>query len=496
MKAGRVVMIVIGAVLALIGFGLLAGATAGLVAYGTQRTDGYFQTGEVRLTSTTYAITSNHVDLESTPGGMDWIVERGALGTVRLRIDPGREGTPIFAGIGPTTDVATYLGGVNHDVIRDFELSPDRILYRRVSGNATPAPPGDQQFWVAKVTAEQPADLTWKVESGSWTVVLMNADASRGVDLDARLGIKLDWLLPALIALLIGGLVLLGGGAALVIVGSRGASRPPEQLPAAVPARPAWPAPATPLAGPTEAATVVAPPAELYPLRLTGHLDRDLSRGLWLVKWLLAIPHYILLVFLWIAFTVVAVIAFFAILFTGRYPRGLFDFNVGVLRWSWRVGYYSFSALGTDRYPPFSLQPADYPADLTVQYPEHLSRGLVLVKWWLLAIPHYALIAIFGGGWWLGWWEPSNSRWAGEAPGLISLLVLFAAVALMFSGRYPRSIFDLVMGLNRWVYRVIAYATLMTDRYPPFRLDQGGDDIPTSAERPDVGSGERPGLSS
>ena len=218
--------------------------------------------------------------------------------------------------------------------------------------------------------------------------------------------------------------------------------------------------------------------AEPYPLRLSGRVDPDLSRGLWLVKWLLAIPHYIVLVFLWIAFAVVTIIAFFAILFTGRYPRGLFDFNVGVLRWSWRVGFYSFSVLGTDRYPPFSLQPsADYPAELTVAYPERLSHGLVLVKWWLLAIPHYLVIGLFGSGWWIGWWEPSDGQWGDQAaPGLIGLLVLFAGVALLFRGRYPRSIFDLVMGLNRWVYRVIAYTALMTDDYPPFRLDQGGND--------------------
>ncbi len=218
-----------------------------------------------------------------------------------------------------------------------------------------------------------------------------------------------------------------------------------------------------------------APPdgASAYPVHLRGDLDEPLSRWLWLVKWLLAIPHYIVLLFLWIAFWLVTVVAGFAILFTGRYPRPLFDFTVGVMRWSWRVQFYTYAALGTDRYPPFTLRPTGYPAELEVEYPENLSRGLVLVKWWLLAIPHYLVIAaLYGGGVTLGDTAAENGNGTTVIP-LIGILVLIAAIALLFTARYPRGLFDFIMGVNRWFYRVLAYAALMRDEYPPFRLDQG-----------------------
>src|SRR5262245_40440239 len=211
-----------------------------------------------------------------------------------------------------------------------------------------------------------------------------------------------------------------------------------------------------------------------YPLRLEGTLDPNLGRWLWLVKWLLAIPHFVVLFFLWAAFVVMSVVAFFAILFTERYPRSIFDFNVGVLRWTWRVAFYSYGALGTDRYPPFTLDDvADYPARLEVDYPERLSRGLVLVKWWLLAIPQYIIVTMFlGGASGFLWW--TDKFWG---PGLIFVVVLIAAVGLLFTGGYARGLFDFTLGLERWVFRVAAYAGLMTDRYPPFRLDQGGADV-------------------
>ncbi len=226
-----------------------------------------------------------------------------------------------------------------------------------------------------------------------------------------------------------------------------------------------------------------------YPVRIDASEDPSVSRGLWLVKWLLLIPHYVVLFFLWVAFCVVTVIAFLAILFTARYPRSLFDFNVGVMRWSWRVNYYGYSALGTDRYPPFTLDDVpDYPAHLDVAYPERLSRGLIFVKW-LLAVPHYLVLAIFiGGGLWLGMRaDEGDSAWDnGTTAGisLVGLLVFIAAIVLLFTGHYPKAIYDFVLGMDRWAARVGPYVALMTDRYPPFRLDPGGPDPGSQPARP------------
>jgi hypothetical protein len=196
-----------------------------------------------------------------------------------------------------------------------------------------------------------------------------------------------------------------------------------------------------------------------YPVQIRGALDERINPWLFLIKWLLVIPHIVVLIFLGIALGFSWFFSLVSIVFTGHYPESLFKFNVGVLRWFWRVGFYSYQALGTDKYPPFSLEPdPGYPADLTVQYPTSLQKGRTFLQWWLLAIPHYLIVVVFQGG--LGY----------HYGGLQGLLLLIAAVARLFTGSYPPDLYGFIMGINHWVYRVAGYALLFTNEYPPFRL--------------------------
>lgn len=218
-----------------------------------------------------------------------------------------------------------------------------------------------------------------------------------------------------------------------------------------------------------------------YPAHLTGELAPRLSRWLWLVKMFLAIPHFVVLAALGVAFLATTVFAGFAILFTGRYPRTLFDFNVGVMRWNWRVGFYVYAALGTDRYPPFTLARTDYPADFDVDYPERLSRGLVLIKSWLLALPHLIIGILVVADIVLYPWSANGQAATAAQPAsgysVLNLLVVVAGFFLLVTGTYPRPLFDFLLGVNRWLYRVVTYAAFMTDEYPPFRLDMGAKEV-------------------
>lgn len=525
MKPGRIVMLVLGTLSALVGLGLLAGAFGVGWLNFQQRDEGYFTTQTHRFEVSSYAITSAGLDI-MVGGRLPDVIPSDSAGSVLLRGAAATPGKEIFLGVAPQQDAARYLDGVKRSEIRDLELRPFRVDYSEVPGTRTPAAPAAQGFWAASAEGTGTQELRWDVRPGSWTFVVMNADASTPVAADLQAGVRSELLWPLFLWLLISGIVLLVIGVPLIVAGAAGLGRhgPPPHYPAAGPPGPGTHAPfataaapgapgsaGTPGAGVTGSGTpgapggpgvpgagppgtgaggvppgAAVPPAAVglfgnvpYPARLSGHLDPALSRWMWLVKWFLAIPHLIVLFFLWFALIITTIVAWFAILFTARYPRSLFNFNVGVLRWSWRVSFYAFSAIGTDRYPPFTLARTDYPADFDVDYPDHLSRGLVLVKSWLLAIPHLLIVAVLAGN--SRVWVASDDDMAGAAArypagnsiALISLLAFIAGVILLFTGRYLWSLFDLLLGLNRWVYRVAAYVALMRDEYPPFRLDMG-----------------------
>lgn len=455
----RPVPLVIGVLLALVGLPLLLGGVGLGWAMATQRDDdGFFTTPTEQLDTDTVGLSSEVVDLGEA-GPDDWWADRD-LATVRLRARSTGTAS-VFIGIAPSTAVAGYLGRASYDEISDLRTDPfDYSLTRRGTGGDLRTAPTDQTFWTAQASGAGTQSLTWDLEPGSYTAVIMNLDGSPGVAVDLSAGGRLDLLAPLAWGLgLLGGAVILGG-ALLVGYGAL----PPTT------------------AGPRQAAPGRPPHAGHpdTPVTLLGAQDQRLNRGLWLVKWLLAIPHFVVLVLLWLIFVVLTVVAFFAILFSGRYPRRIFDTNVGILRWSWRVQFYATAAIGTDRYPPFSLSRTDYPADLDIAYPGRLSRGLVLVKWWLLALPQLIVLGVLTGSWQFG--DADGLQVA--AGGLIGALTLAAGLLLLFTGRYPASLFDLLVGLNRWVYRVIAYVALMTDTYPPFRLDQGPADPGTIAPMP------------
>ncbi len=470
MRPARIIALVVGCLLVVPGFAMMLGGAATGLAYGFGRDrDGYVSARIDQIESPTVAVTAEDLGFATDPGTPDWLLDRLDL-DVRLRVTPTASETEVFVGIAAESDVDTYLAGVAHDEVTDID--GDRPVYRTRTGGATVEAPTTRDFWVVSDSGPGTQEVRWEASEGRWAVVVMNAEGTPGVAADVEAGAKSGLVLPLAFSVLGLGAALTAASVALIVTGARGASQPAVARPA----------------GETPEAMAEEAPAEWHPVTLTATPDPQLSRWLWLVKWFLAIPHFVVLAFLWVAFVVLTMVAGFAIFFTGRYPRALFDFNVGVLRWTWRVSFYATTGgIGTDRYPPFSLhaEPGD-PAQIDIAYPERLSRGLVLIKWWLLAIPHYLILGLLLGS--IGWIRIGDGPFSIDATGgggLLGVLVLVAGVLLLFSGTYPPALFDLIVGFNRWIYRVIAYAALMTDDYPPFRLDQGGAEPPAIA---------RPGL--
>ena len=463
---GAVAALVLGILLAGAGFLALLGGAAATAFLARQGPDGYLGTPAREFSAASHALRTPAIRLgtESLPF---------SPGTLRLAAESTAPGGEVFIGVGPAGEVEGYLRGIHATVVTGVETSPFRYRSVDVPGSGTPAAPAEQGFWIASASGQGLQQVDVDLRTGEWVAVLMNPGAEPRVSANLQVAVRSDLFGAVAPVLWIAGAVAALVGSALVVLGAVALGRRMESA-------------GTPRAGETNA-------LRAYPARLTGRMDPRPSRWLWLLKWLLVIPHAAILFFLWFALSITTIVSGFAVLFTGRYPRPLFNFAVGVLRWNWRVSFYSYSALGTDTYPPFGLGPtsghgaegsttnaagtAAFPADFEVDYPQRLSRGLVLVKWWLLALPHLVIVAVFAGGAW------ASSTGSGPSAGwnvagfsLLGILVLVAALALLFTGRYPRSLFDLVMGINRWIYRVLTYVLLLRDDYPPFRLDQGPED--------------------
>jgi hypothetical protein len=231
MSAGRVILIILGSIGVLFGLALLAGGGFLLWADRTQREDGYLTTPTERFATPAYALTRTRLEVDT--GGAGWVLNDSWFGKIRIRGESDG-GKTLFMGIGPEAAVAKYLGPVAHANVEDIDFDPFRATYLSVSGGAPQAPPTEQHFWAASASGVGTQTLTWKVREGDWSVVLMNADGSRGVAADVDLGAKLSFLLWVATGLLIGGVLVAGGSTALIVLAAR--TRRPQPSPPVPPA--------------------------------------------------------------------------------------------------------------------------------------------------------------------------------------------------------------------------------------------------------------------
>ena len=255
MSAGRVILIVLGGIGVLFGLALLAGGGFLLWADRTQRDDGYLTTPTERFATPSYALTRSRLEVDTNGAG--WVLNESWFGKIRIRGESSDDKN-LFIGIGPEAEVSRYLGDVAHANVQDLDFDPFRATYLSVSGGAPEGPPTDQTFWAASASGVGTQTLSWKVREGDWSVVLMNADGSRGVAADIDLGAKLSFLLWVAIGVLIGGVLVTAGSAALIVLAARKPRPPPAPPEAATESR----APGhAPLSEPPDKSAEEPPPA-------------------------------------------------------------------------------------------------------------------------------------------------------------------------------------------------------------------------------------------
>jgi hypothetical protein len=206
----------------LLSLGLLA--AGGLLLWGDSQKDdqGYLSTRTERFATNTYALTTDNLDVDLD--GADWIIDRDRFGKVRLTVDPNSS-KPVFVGVARTGDVTRYLSGTGHELVDDVDFSPFTADYRRLDGDRKPAAPAAQDFWETSAHGSGRQTLTWEVADGDWSIVVMNEDASRQVDVGVKAGAELGFLNGAGWGALISGLVVLSLAALLVILGIRQPAR-------------------------------------------------------------------------------------------------------------------------------------------------------------------------------------------------------------------------------------------------------------------------------
>lgn len=435
MSAGRIVLLVLGILLALTSFSFLTGGALILWADAALTDeDGFITTSPRNLQRDSHAIVTEPVEIGR---GFMWFWDR-ARADIRITGTQNLPDPDLFIGIATQRDLDAYLQDVQHDEIVDLR-EPE---FRRVPGQVQPAPPDEEDFWTVSAQGPDTETLDWQLEPGTYRTVFMNADASPELDIDVTLGVMVPWLFGLGVGLLVAAVFLLLAGTVLIIFAVRGSRRPSPN-------------------------GDEAPPHDRYPVSLlVDYPERNLNRLTTFFRPIVALPILFILAFLlgpglewgsgwgpWrfqasilVGFVIIPTAVM--IVFRQKYTRWWYDWNVNLAGLVARVSTYL--ALLRDEYPSTDEKQAVH---IDLPYPDvkaDLNRWLPLIKWFL-AIPHYIVL------WFLGV--------------AVFIIIIIAWFAILFTGRYPRDFFDFVAGVFRWSLRVAAYAFLLTtDRYPPFSL--------------------------
>jgi hypothetical protein len=220
MTGGRIALLVAGILVGILALAVLAAGAAVLAFNHTERDSaGFFATASEPYAAEGYAIVSEDLDIGTD--GPDWLFEEGRLATIRIRGSSREPGSELFIGIAPTADVKRYLAGARYDTVADINVDPFRVTYRPSQGSSRPSRPEGEGFWSASTAGPGTQSLEWDVAKGNWSVVVMNADASAGVDAELSLGAKVGFIFWVGLALVLAGALLLAGGATLAYFGLR-----------------------------------------------------------------------------------------------------------------------------------------------------------------------------------------------------------------------------------------------------------------------------------